>query len=87
MDFQKQHPGFIPLRRVLILGKKWYGYVEAFGAVSKGSPPQHAVDGGLACYFSENTKLDFSTGFGLSKAATDWYAAIGISFRFATKRK
>ena len=41
----------------------------------------------FACYFSENTKLDFSTGFGLSKAATDWYAAIGISFRFATKRK
>ncbi|HND96704.1 MAG TPA: transporter [Chitinophagaceae bacterium] len=69
------------------LGKKWYGYIEAFGALSKGSPPQHAVDGGLACYFSENTKLDFSTGFGLSKAATDWYAAIGISFRFATKRK
>lgn len=69
------------------LGKKWYGYLEAFGAISKNNPPQHAIDGGLACYFSENTKLDFSTGLGISKAATDWYAAIGFSFRFNVNNK
>jgi hypothetical protein len=69
------------------LGKKWYGYIEAFGAVRKNEKPQHNIDGGLACYFSDNTKIDFSSGFGLTDNTTDWYGAIGFSFRFSTKKK
>lgn len=64
------------------LGKKWYGYIEAFGSIRKDEPPQHAIDGGLAYYFSDNTKIDISGGAGISKAAIDNYIAIGFSWRF-----
>jgi hypothetical protein len=69
------------------LGKKWYGYVEVFGEVRKSEKPAHALDGGIAYYFSDNTKIDFSAGFGISKAAVDHYAAIGFSFRLPVKAK
>jgi len=70
------------------LGKSWYAYIEMFGAVKKNDLPQHNIDGGFAYYLSENTKIDFSSGFGLTSSATDWYGAIGYSFRFNTiKRK
>ena len=69
------------------IGKKWYGYVEAFGAVRKNEKPEHAIDGGIAYYFSDDTKIDFSGGYGLSENAIDWYTAIGFSFRFNTKKK
>ena len=69
------------------IGKKWYGYIEAFGSLRKNEKPQHAVDGGIAYYFSDDSKIDFSGGFGLSKEAIDHYVAIGYSFRFNTKKK
>ena len=64
------------------LGQKWYGYIEAFGAFRKHEMPQHYIDGGLAYYTSDNSKIDISSGFGLTENATDWYGAIGFSFRF-----
>lgn len=70
-------PGFI-------IGKKWYTYIELFGAVRKNEQPQHNADAGIACYFSDNSKLDFSGGLGLSKSSIDYYLAIGYSFRFNT---
>lgn len=69
------------------LGEKWYGYIEVFGAVRKNEMPQHNLDGGLAYYFSDNTKIDLSSGFGLTENSTDWYGAIGFSFRFNTSKK
>jgi len=69
------------------LGEKWYGYVEAFGAFQKGQMPTHAFDAGLAYYTTDNTKLDISSGFAITEGATDWYGAIGFSFRFNTKKK
>ena len=69
------------------IGKDWYGYVELFGAVRKNELPQHNFDCGLAYYFSDNTKIDISSGFGISDAATDWYGAIGFSFRFNTNKR
>jgi len=69
------------------IGKSWYGYVEAFGSIRKGEKPEHAIDGGIAYYFSEHTKIDFSGGYGLSENAVDWYTAIGFSFRFNTVKK
>jgi Putative MetA-pathway of phenol degradation len=69
------------------LGKRWYGYIEAFGEVRKGEAPAHSIDGGFAYYFSDNTKIDISGGAGISKAAVDNYFAIGYSFRFSAKKK
>jgi hypothetical protein len=68
------------------LGKKWYGYAELYGSVRKYESPQHSVAAGFAYYFSDNTKIDFSGSYGLSDNATDWYTAIGFSFRFNTKK-
>jgi hypothetical protein len=69
------------------IGKNGYGYVEAFGSITKNQSPSHALDAGLAYYFSDNSKIDFSSGIGLSEAATDWYCAIGYSFRFNVGKK
>lgn len=66
------------------LGKKWYGYIEAFGSFTNGD---HAIDGGMAYYASDHIKIDISSGTGLSNSAIDWYGAIGVSFRFKTKKK
>ena len=68
------------------LGKKWYAYLEAFGAIQQKEAPQHSLDGGLAYYFSDHTKVDISGGAGISKNAPDWYLNIGFSFRFDVRR-
>jgi Putative MetA-pathway of phenol degradation len=64
------------------LGKKGYFYCEAFGAIRKNETPQHSLDAGFGYYVNDDFKLDISSGFGISKAATDNYVAIGCSFRF-----
>lgn len=69
------------------LSDKWYGYIEAFGSFAKSESPQHSIDGGLAYFVNNNFKLDVSGGFGISKAAPDWYFALGGSIRFNTKSK
>ena len=66
------------------ISEKWYGYVEAFGFVSKKNKPEHNLDGGIAYYINRDFKVDLSSGFGISKEAPDWYVAIGASFRFKT---
>jgi hypothetical protein len=63
------------------LGERWYAYAEIYGFLNKKSA-QHSVDGGIAYYISNNTKIDFSGGFGLSGAEPKNYLAIGFSFRF-----
>lgn len=62
--------------------KRWYTYIEVFGAIKKSGAPQHNVDGGLAYYLSNNCKIDISSGWGITKASPDWYIAIGFSARF-----
>jgi hypothetical protein len=66
------------------LSEKWYGYIEAFGFIGKQNKPEHSLDGGIAYYINPNFKLDLSSGFGINKAAPDWYIAIGGSIRFKT---
>lgn len=68
------------------IGEKWYSYIEAFGSVCKKNEPEHNLDGGIAYYINSNFKVDLSSGFGISKAAPDWYVAIGASFRFKTSK-
>jgi hypothetical protein len=66
------------------IGEKWYSYIEAFGFISKQNEPEHSLDAGIAYYVNNNFKLDLSSGFGISKAAPDWYIAVGASVRFKT---
>lgn len=66
------------------MGKKWYGYIEAFGFISTLQQPEHSLDGGIAFYVTPDFKLDLSSGFGISAAAPDWYVAFGWSVRFNT---
>ncbi|MEO6254141.1 MAG: transporter [Ferruginibacter sp.] len=66
------------------MGKKWYSYIEAFGFISKQNKPEHSLDAGIAYYINNDLKLDLSSGFGISKAAPDWYIAVGASVRFKT---
>ena len=69
------------------IGKNGYGYVELYGSVRTGSAPQHSIAGGLAYYLSDDTKVDLSGSYGLTKAATDYYIAVGFSFRTPVKKK
>ena len=62
--------------------KKWYSYIEGFGAFKKKIVPEHNFDGGLAYFISNNFKADISSGFGLTNTAAQWYIAIGLSARF-----
>jgi len=64
------------------IGENWYAYIEAFGAFQKNEPAENSIDGGFAYYVTDDLKVDISSGFGISKAAPDWYVAAGISFRF-----
>lgn len=86
-DGESNTPAFIyTIAPGFNIGKNWYGYIEAFGSVKKNEKPEHAIDGGIACYFSDNSKIDFSAGYGLSDAAVDWYVAIGYSFRLSVRK-
>ena len=67
--------------------KKWYSYIEGFGAFKKHIIPEHNFDSGLAYYISNNLKADVSSGFGLTNTAAQWYIAIGLSVRFNTNKK
>lgn len=63
------------------LGQNGYAYVEIFGRVPFSMNVDHWVDGGLAYYLSDDVKLDCSIGKSVSNKS-DWYGALGISFRF-----
>ncbi|HWJ91323.1 MAG TPA: transporter [Flavisolibacter sp.] len=69
------------------IGKRWYSYVEAFGFLTTGQKPQHNLDGGVAYYISNSTKLDVSGGIGLGSNPLRNYFAIGASFRIGPERK
>jgi long-subunit fatty acid transport protein len=61
--------------------------MELYGSVRRGSSPQHSIAGGLAYYFTDDTKIDVSGSYGLTEAATDYYLAVGFSFRAPVKKK
>ena len=58
-------------------------FVEAFGdtGLSDHGPVETSLDGGVTWLLRENLQLDFTIGAGLSSAAPDWLAAVGVSFR------
>ena len=66
--------------------RKWYTYIEGFGAFKKQISPEHNIDGGLAYFISNNFKIDLSSGVGLTHTAVQWYIALGVSARFNTTK-
>ena len=64
--------------------EKWDGYIEVYGSLAKDEAAQHNIDGGLSYYITKNTRIDISSGFGLSKESPVWFLATGISMRFKT---
>lgn len=68
------------------IGKKWYAYIEAFGSLYY-KDWAHALDGGMAYYVSNDTKLDLSGGIGLGNNPMKNYLALGFSFRVPFKEK
>ena len=64
------------------ISKRWYGYIELFGAVRNAELPQHNLDAGIAYYINDNLKIDLSSGRDISKNADQHYFALGVSFRF-----
>jgi hypothetical protein len=63
------------------LGERWYAYAEIFGSIRSLEKPLHGIDGGIAYYFNENCKIDFSGGKGLNEESVVYYVAVGFSFR------
>ncbi len=58
-------------------------YVELFGdaALSDSGGPANSFNGGLTWLVRDNVQLDLAVGIGLSDAADDGYAGVGVSFR------
>ncbi len=57
-------------------------FVEIFGdAAFHGGPPTTTFDGGFTWGLLPNLQLDLAGGVGLSAAAEDWFAGLGISIR------
>ncbi len=65
------------------LGGRWSGFVELFGELPLSAPgdPAHSFDAGLTCLVRPNLQLDLAAGVGLSSAADDAFAGLGLSVR------
>jgi len=58
-------------------------FVEAFGStgLSAAGPPGNSLDGGVTWLLRDNLQLDLAAGAGVSEAADDWFAGVGLSLR------
>lgn len=68
------------------ISDRWYAYVEAFGSFT-GGVGEHNLDAGIAYNPSPDTKIDFSSGFGLGSSLLKNYIALGFSFRLPLRRR
>jgi len=57
-------------------------FVEYMNVYQPGAATQNMVDFGGSWRYSALRQLDFKMGFGVNRAAPDWYFTIGYSFRF-----
>ena len=56
-------------------------YLEVFGEMPAGGPPEHMIDGGLTFRPVPHIQFDASAGVGLNAAAADYYLSAGASIR------
>ncbi|MBD0332043.1 MAG: transporter [Chitinophagaceae bacterium] len=79
-DGESSDPTFIyTLAPGFAIGEKWYAYIEVFGFLQK-NEKEHNIDGGVAYYITNNTKIDLSGGIGITGPLKN-YIAVGFSFR------
>ncbi len=57
-------------------------FVEYVNAYQPGMATQNAVDFGGSWRYETLRQLDFKLGFGINRAAPDWYFTLGYSVRF-----
>lgn len=57
-------------------------FVEYVNAYQPGTATQNSVDFGGAWRYATLRQIDMKMGFGVNRAAPDWYVSIGYSFRF-----
>lgn len=57
-------------------------FVEYVNSYQPGAATQNSIDFGGSWRYSELRQLDFKMGFGVNRAAPDWYFSIGYSLRF-----
>jgi hypothetical protein len=68
----------IPLTGALGAFAEYYTFLRN-GA---GSGPEHYFNTGLTCLLGPNTQLDARVGAGLNERSDDFFAGVGVSFRF-----
>jgi len=64
---------------------KLAGYFEWFCMIPDGAddaPREHYMDGGFAYQVSHDLQLDIRAGFGVSESADDFFAGVGLIYRF-----
>ena len=76
-----EHEGIFRIAPGLSIGENMYSYVEIFGRLPLRQYEDLWVDGGLAYYINDDFKLDASAGRSIKKSS-DYYLAVGISYRF-----
>lgn len=65
------------------LGGALSGFVELFGEIpgSAAGDAAHSFDGGFTYLLRPHLQLDVAAGVGLTDAAPDWFAGVGVSIR------
>lgn len=65
------------------LSERTGAFVELFGEIPGNAPgdPAHSFDGGFTFLLRDNVQFDVAGGVGLSDAAEDWFAGVGLSVR------
>lgn len=68
------------------LSGKWSGFIENYGQL-RGTKFQTRFDGGIAVLVNNNIQFDLSAGVGQNQEIRDFFAGVGISYRFINFRK
>ena len=71
--------GFYTTALSLALTDKFTPFAEVFGNIN--GPSTHGFDAGFTYLALPTLQLDLSGGPALTEAATDWFIAIGVSYR------
>jgi hypothetical protein len=86
-DGETPEPTFIyTLTTGFSITKKLGCYVESYGFSPQTQQPDHRLDGGFTYLISNNAMIDISGGLGLTANAPKYFASLGFSFRFKTKK-
>ena len=66
------------------LSERTGAFVELYGDLggSAGGAPAHSFDGGFTFLLSDRLQFDLAGGLGLSEAADDWFAGLGLTVRW-----